>query len=94
MQSSTARARAFPWKRAGLGLAVALAVPGSAMAQDASHPVIPGYGAVRCSVSLDKAVDAESGWNSASTQFIDQSVQRTDRPLFVRYVSVRELYER
>ncbi|EZP73103.1 hypothetical protein BV97_04984 [Novosphingobium resinovorum] len=46
MWLSTARARVFLWKRAGLGLAFALAVPGSVMAQDASHPVIPGYGAI------------------------------------------------
>lgn len=46
MQSNTARAWARSWKRAGLGLVLGLTITGSAIAQDASHPVIAGYGGI------------------------------------------------
>lgn len=41
------RPPSLSWKRTGLALILGLTLAGNATAQDASHPVIAGYGAIR-----------------------------------------------
>ncbi|MBS0237969.1 MAG: DsrE family protein [Proteobacteria bacterium] len=47
MLSKVTHGRAAWWKRIGLGLVLGLTLAGGVMAQDAGHPVIAGFGAVK-----------------------------------------------
>ena len=57
MQSSKIRGLALSWRVAVAGLALGLTMTGGAAAQDASHPVIAGYGAIMPAKGFANAPD-------------------------------------